>query len=114
MENTPPKGVGHVTMCDTDLGGGIKCSTQSGLEQHSSLMCALLHVIYDRDNLKAGGIADSGDCCHLSPAGGEDLGTFYLQETGYCYSYCMKNKLLLNHSLKCLPWSFHDAAFIFQ
>lgn len=118
MENTPANGVGHGgdTRRVTWILEGIKYSTQSGLEQHSSFMCALLHVIYDRDNLKsgAGGITDSGDCCHLSPEGGEDSGTFYLQEIGYCYGYCMKNKLLLNHSLKCLPWSFHDAAFIFQ
>lgn len=81
---------------------------------------ALLHGIYDRDNLRfgafgsAGSIADGGGWCHLSPARGvKSWGTFLLQEIGYFHGYCVKNELLLNCSLKCLPWSFHNAAFIF-
>ena len=78
---------------------------------------ALLHMIYDRDNLRfgaAGSIADSGGLVSSQPwEGGEDLGTFFLQEIGYFHGYCMKNELLLNCSLKCLPWSFHDTVFTF-
>lgn len=45
-------------------------------------MCALLHVIYDRDNLRfgVGSIADSGVTSAL--AEGEDLGNFTCRRLG--------------------------------
>lgn len=116
-----PKGVGAATVgthhSDTDFGVGDKmlCSEQAGTAQLLPCVhfCKWFMPGTSR-GLGLGALLTVVTGVTSALAGDEDLGTFYLQETGYCYGYCMKNKLLLNHSLKCLPWSFHDAAFIFQ
>lgn len=82
---------------------------------------ALLHMVYDKDNPRfsafgsARSIADGGAQCHLSLGRGVKTWVlfFFLQENGCFHGSCMKNELVLNHSPKRLPWSFHDGAFIF-
>lgn len=59
-----------------------------------------------------GNIPPEGATC----AGGHtvcDTGTLLLHKMGFSHGYHMKNELLLSCSLKRLPWSFRNVAFMF-